>query len=172
MSKDNVFAGKRRALVKRVGDKTEKIYCDDHPANQATFKCVKCGHLFCEECVGGEDEGKAYCVGCKGFYKQEEQKQLQAEKKRSRKASSGAKKAEFILAGLMICLILVLGNYVYQNSESPIAADTEVFTAEELAEDQQLLNTADRELAELDLEIEAMLQDENVAVELPGATNE
>jgi len=121
MNDKNKPAGKRRPLALKKKDGTrELLYCDDHGQNRATFKCMKCGFLFCEECVGGEIQGKPYCVGCKGFYgRQGVDKQQSVSQKKKTTATSSGKSAEVILAVAAIGLILFLTFYVYQNSEPP-----------------------------------------------------
>ena len=148
----------RRPLAAKSSDGTIKpLYCDDHSKNKATFRCLKCGHLFCEECVGGVDEGKTYCVGCKGFYVQEEQK---AKAKKKKAAAATSKSVEIALAGIMVALILLLGGYVLINSTPPVPEqlpEMEGLTVAEIQEDARISAEANHEIAELDREIEALL---------------
>jgi len=163
MKEKSAAANKRRPLVLKMKDgSTKPIYCDDHSENQATFRCLKCGHFFGEACVGGEDGDKTYCIHCKGFYEQDEKRRQAQEKKAT--AAPSLKKAELTLAAVGIGLSLAFALYVYQNSGAPVNPEVaeimQVISAEEL-EEQRELAEADRQLREIDLEIEQMLRDED-----------
>ncbi|NWF38142.1 hypothetical protein F3F96_03195 [Mariprofundus sp. NF] len=120
MKEKSAAESKRCPLVlKKKDGSTTNIYCDDHLESRSTFKCLKCGHFFCEECVGGEDHDKTYCVSCKSFYVQDEKKR-QAQMKKATDAVSSSKKVELTLSALGFSLIIALGYYVYVNSPAPV----------------------------------------------------
>ncbi|ATX79359.1 B-box zinc finger [Mariprofundus aestuarium] len=158
MKEKSAAANKRRPLVLKIKDGTTKpIYCDDHPEGRATFRCLKCGHLFCEACVGGEDGDKTYCINCKGFYEQDEKRRQAQEKKAV--AAPSLKKAELTLAALGVGVSLALGYYVYENSKDPVInrGGLSVEETEMVQDANRLVSETDRLVREGIIESERLL---------------
>ncbi len=45
-------------------EKPRKPKCQNHPDQEATYRCDNCGKPYCKRCVKGQGYGRVFCAEC------------------------------------------------------------------------------------------------------------